>query len=146
MNCTELSAPVATTQDAFPLPLPLMAGTVRAGFPSPADDYVEAALDLNELLIEHKEATFFMRVKGQSMEGAGIHEGDLLIVDRAVTPRHGCIVIAAIDGQLTVKRLIQRRGRVALEAASAQFPLISVGEGQELQIWGVVTGSVRRFG
>jgi DNA polymerase V len=126
--------------------LPLMSSAVHAGFPSPADDYAEAALDLNELLIAHKEATFFCRVKGRSMEDAGIFDGDLLIVDRALTPRSGCIVVAAVDGELTVKRFIKRAGRVMLEAASPQFPLLTFDEGQELQVWGVVTGSVRRFG
>ena len=143
---TELSKPIPVSAVLSVLPLSLMSSEVRAGFPSPADDYAESSLDLNELMIRHKEATFFCRVKGRSMEDAGIFEGDLLIIDRAVTPRSGCIVVAAVDGELTVKRFIRRNGQVLLEAASPKFAPITFSEGQELQIWGVVTGSVRRFG
>ncbi len=141
-----LSRPVPATDTLSVMPLLLMSSEVRAGFPSPADDYAEAALDLNELMIQHKEATFFCRVKGRSMEGAGIFEGDLLVIDRAIRPRSGCIVVAAVDGELTVKRFLQRNGQVLLEAASPKFATITLNEGQELQVWGVVTGSVRRFG
>ena len=143
---TELSKPIPVSAVLSVLPLSLMSSEVRAGFPSPADDYAESSLDLNELMIRHKEATFFCRVKGRSMEGAGIFEGDLLVIDRAVTPRSGCIVFAAVDGELTVKRFIRRNGQVLLEAASPKFAPITFSEGQELQIWGVVTGSIRRFG
>ena len=143
---TELSPPIPVSAVLSVLPLSLMSSEVRAGFPSPADDYAESSLDLNELMIQHKEATFFCRVKGRSMEGAGIFEGDLLVIDRAITPRSGCIVVAAVDGELTVKRFIRRNGQILLEAASPKFAPITFNEGQELQIWGVVTGSVRRFG
>lgn len=101
---------------ATSLKRPLFGHKVRAGFPSPADDYVEAWLDLNELLIEHKDATFFLRASGDSMTGAGIQEGSLLVVDRALEARHGDIVIAVIDGELTVKRLEKRRGKIRLVA------------------------------
>jgi DNA polymerase V len=141
-----LSRPLPVADTLSLLPLSLMSSEVRAGFPSPADDFAESSLDLNELMIQHKEATFFCRVKGRSMEGAGIFEGDLLVIDRAITPRSGCIVVAAVDGELTVKRFMQRNGQVQLEAASAKFPPITFHDGQELQVWGVVTGSVRRFG
>ena len=141
-----LSRPLPVADTLSLLPLSLMSSEVRAGFPSPADDFAESSLDLNELMIQHKEATFFCRVKGRSMEGAGIFEGDLLVIDRAITPRSGCIVVAAVDGELTVKRFMQRNGQVQLEAASPKFPPITFHDGQELQVWGVVTGSVRRFG
>jgi len=141
-----LSRPLPVADTLSLLPLSLMSSEVRAGFPSPADDFAESSLDLNELMIQHKEATFFCRVKGRSMEGAGIFEGDLLVIDRAITPRSGCIVVAAVDGELTVKRFMQRNGQVQLEAASPKFPPITFHDGQELQGWGVVTGSVRRFG
>lgn len=122
-----------------------MGHRLRAGFPSPADDYVEGELDLNELLICHKAATFFCRVKGNSMEAAGIFNGDLLIVDRAITPVSGKIVVASVDGEFVVKRLVRTGVELRLEAASPEYAPILLKEGQELTIWGVVTGSVRQF-
>lgn len=127
------------------LRLPLVGHQLRAGFPSPADDYVEGELDLNELLIRHKAATFFCRVKGNSMEAAGIFNGDLLIVDRAVTPVSGQIVVASVDGEFVVKRLMRDGAEIHLEAASPEYAPIILKDGQELTIWGVVTGSVRQF-
>ncbi|MBT7942156.1 MAG: translesion error-prone DNA polymerase V autoproteolytic subunit, partial [Alphaproteobacteria bacterium] len=104
----------AVDETSAPSALPFFATAVQAGFPSPADDYMEGALDLNEHLIRRPAATFFLRVLGDSMTGAGIHSGDLLIVDRSIHPIDGHIVIAVIDGELTVKRLSRRRGRVCL--------------------------------
>lgn len=125
--------------------LPLFGHKVKAGFPSPADDYVEAWLDLNEHLIEHKDATFFVQASGDSMTGAGIQEGNLLVVDRALDARHGDIVIAVIDGELTVKRLEKRRGKIRLVAENPQYPAIELKDGQELTVWGVVTSVIQRF-
>lgn len=122
--------------------LPLHAHSVRAGFPSPADDYVCDTLDLNEHLIRHKEAAFFVRAKGHSMTGAGIHDGDLLVVDRSLTPMHRAIVIAVIDGQFTVKRLYKRAGKIRLLAENPDFLPIELKDGQELQVWGVVTSVI----
>ena len=90
------------------LPRPRFASPIRAGFPSPADDYIAERLDLNEHLINHAEATYFLRVVGSSMVEAGINEGDLLVVDRSLTPRHRSIVVAVVDGDFTVKRLYRR--------------------------------------
>lgn len=125
--------------------IPLFADKVPAGFPSPATDDVEARLDLNKLLIQHIESTFFLRAKGQSMLGAGIHDGDVLVVDRSVTPGHGHVVIAIVDGDFTVKRLHKQAGRVYLQAENADYPDITFREGQELQIWGVVTNVVHKL-
>lgn len=122
---------------------PFMSHAVRAGFPSPADDYVEKRIDLNEELIQHREATFFLRVKGHSMVEAGIDDGDELIVDRALVPEHGRIVIAAVDGELTVKRFYQREGVVKLIAENPDYPDIEFREGQEMLIWGVVTRIIK---
>ncbi len=122
---------------------PYMAHRVAAGFPSPADDYVERRIDLNETLIQHPEATFFLRVKGQSMVDAGIDDGDELIVDRAIVPEHGRIVIAAVDGELTVKRFYRRAGVVKLVAENPQHPDIELVEGQEMLVWGVVTRIIK---
>lgn len=121
------------------LRLPLFGHKIMAGFPSPADDYVEDRIDLNQHLIRHKEATFFLRVKGESMLGAGIHDGDLLIVDRALDPTDGKIVIAVLDGELTVKRLERRKGIIRLVPENPAFPAIEVKSEQDLVIWGVVT-------
>lgn len=127
------------------LKLPMFGHKVRAGFPSPADDYVEAWLDLNEHLVEHKEATFFVQATGDSMIGAGIQEGSLLVVDRALEAKHGDIVIAVIDGELTVKRLEKRRGKIRLVAENPDYEPIEFKEGQELTIWGVVTSVIQRL-
>ncbi|MBU1690659.1 MAG: translesion error-prone DNA polymerase V autoproteolytic subunit [Gammaproteobacteria bacterium] len=125
------------------LAIPLMSHSVRAGFPSPADDYIEKRIDLNEELIQHREATFFLRVRGHSMVGAGIDDGDELIVDRAISPAHGRIVVAVVDGELTVKRFFQREGVVKLVAESAEFADIEFKDGQEMVIWGVVTKVIK---
>ena len=125
--------------------LPLFAHPVRAGFPSPADDYVCDTLDLNELLIPHREATFFVRAKGHSMIGAGIHDNDLLVVDRSVNPVHRSIVIAVIDGEFTVKRLYKRAGKIKLLAENPDYAPIELQDGQELQVWGVVTSVIHRL-
>lgn len=137
---TILPAPVSP-----PLKLPRFGHRVKAGFPSPADDYVEAWLDLNEHLIEHKEATFFVQASGDSMIGAGIQEGALLVVDRALEARHGDIVIAVVDGELTVKRLEKRRGKIRLIAENPTYDPIEFKEGQELVIWGVVTSIIQKL-
>jgi DNA polymerase V len=125
--------------------LPFYATAVQAGFPSPADDYLEGALDLNEHLIRRPAATFFLRVLGDSMTGAGIHSGDLLIVDRSMHPANGRIVIAVVDGELTVKRLSRRRGRVRLMPENPRYRPIDIRDGQDLQIWGVVLHVIHSF-
>ncbi|PCI41969.1 MAG: hypothetical protein COB46_01965 [Rhodospirillaceae bacterium] len=126
--------------------LPVLASSVHAGFPSPAEDYVEGSLDLNEHLIRHPAATFIVRVEGESMRGAGIFPGDLLVVDRSVEPRDGHVVIAAVEGELTVKRLKGRAGQWSLIAEHPDFPPIRLnGGGEASSIWGVVTSSVRRL-
>ena len=125
--------------------LTLFASPVCAGFPSPADDYVAATLDLNEHLIAHKEATYFLRATGHSMIGAGIHDGDLLVVDRSLTPAHGLVVIAVVDGEFTVKRLYKRAGRIRLLAENPDYAPIEFADGQELQVWGVVTNVIHRL-
>ena len=117
-------------------PRPLVLARVPAGFPSPADDYTDGQLDLNELLIQRPEATFFVRVEGDSMVGAGIHSGDLLIVDRSAEATGGEVVVAAIDGELTVKRVCRRDGALWLVAENDAYPPIEVTT--ELVIWGVV--------
>ncbi len=119
--------------------LPLYASRVRAGFPSPADDYIEMHLDLNTHLIKHPASTFFVKASGDSMTGAGIQSGDMLIVDKSLTATHGKIVIAAINGELTVKRLSRKNGRVLLLPENKNYAPIEVSVEEDLIIWGVVT-------
>ena len=135
--------PVQLAPQSPPQTIPRMSHSVRAGFPSPADDYVEKRIDLNEELIQHREATFFLRVRGHSMTDAGIDDGDELIVDRAITPEHNRIVVAAVDGELTVKRFYQRDGVVKLLAENPQYPDIEFKSEQEMVIWGVVTRIIK---
>lgn len=125
--------------------LPFFLSRVPAGFPSPADDYLEGELDLNELLIKHPAATFYVRLAGDSMIRAGLFDGDILIVDRAVKACHRHIVVAVVDGEMTVKRLFLRDGTIELRPENPAFPPILFMEGRELVIWGVVIGSVRQF-
>lgn len=125
--------------------LPVAAAPVRAGFPSPADDYLDDAISLDGYLISDPAATFLVRVRGDSMRGAGIDEGDLLVVDKGLTANHGDIVIAVLDGEFTVKRLHRVRGRCALIAENPAYPPIRLADGQELEVWGVVRGCVKRF-
>lgn len=122
--------------------LPLYASTVRAGFPSPADDYQESTLDLNQFVVTHPSATYFVRASGSSMEGCGIYSGDLLIVNRALTPQHGDVVIAAIDGELTCKILDLNNSE--LRSANPQFPSIPITLEMDLIIEGVVSFSLRQ--
>ena len=121
-------------------------GLSPTGFPSPADDYVEGRIDLNRHLIAHQEATFFIRVAGDSMTGFGIHDGDLLVVDRAVEASDLSIVIAVLEGDFTVKQLCHGAEGYLLRAGNADYPDIRVGADQSLTIWGVVKWSIHEVG
>ncbi len=118
---------------------------IAAGFPSPASDYLEAGLDLNEYLVPNKAASFMFTVSGDSMAGAGIMDGDKVVVDRSVTPVHGKIVIAVVNAEYTLKRLINFNGLLELRAENAAYRTIKMEEGTELEIWGVVVGVVRKY-
>ncbi len=121
---------------------PLFLSSISAGFPSPADDYIDRALDLNEHLITNPAATFFVRVAGDSMTGAGINDQDILIVDRSLPPTSGRIVIAVLDDELTVKRLFKTADRCRLLAENPDYPAIEITDSQPLEIWGVVTYAI----
>ncbi|MCD6034644.1 MAG: umuD [Rickettsiales bacterium] len=123
--------------------LPLYTSTVSAGFPSPADDHMELSLDINRHLVKNPPATFLMRVSGDSMNGAGLIENDILVVDRSVTPTNGKIVIAAVAGELTVKRFTLRDEAMWLVPENHNYPAIPFTE--ETEIWGVVTGLIREL-
>ncbi|MCB1116137.1 MAG: translesion error-prone DNA polymerase V autoproteolytic subunit [Chlamydiia bacterium] len=124
------------------LPLPLFSNNVRAGFPSPAEDHIEQTLDLNHHLIKHPAATFFVRVEGDSMKRGGIHHGDLLIVDRALSPKNGQIVVAILNGEFTVKRIYKEKNTLYLKPENPDFPPIKVTEEMDFQVWGVVTFAI----
>ena len=124
---------------------PLAQSRIAAGFPSPADDYMEGTLDLNLLLVKRPAATFFVRVSGDSMSGAGIESGDLLVVDRSRQPGEASVVIAVLYGELTVKSLCRRDGRLWLVAGNDAYPPIEVGEEADFTIWGVVTAVIHEF-
>ncbi len=128
-----------------PLRLPLFGSSVAAGFASPADDHLEAELDLNEYLIAHPSETFFVRAKGDSMQQAGIFDKDLMIVDRSLTAKHNDIVIAAVAGDLTVKRLVVKLGVPWLYPANTNYKPIPIKEGSELYVWGVVVHAIHRI-
>ena len=130
---------------SVPLQGLLLKNRVCAGFPSPAEDLGAQRIDLTELLIKHSQATYFLRASGHSMVEVGIFYNDILIVDRAIKPRHNHIVVAIVDGDFTVKQLYQRAGRIKLKAANPTFPEIVPKDGQTIEVWGVVTGSVKQF-
>ena len=124
--------------DAPLIEIPLYLSPAACGFPSPAQDYVEQTIDLNQHCVTHPAATFYVRASGHSMIGEGINDGDMLIIDRAITARHGDIVLACLDGEFTVKKL-QVQPVPALLPGNPDFPPIYPQEGQELDIFGVVT-------
>ena len=124
--------------------IPLYSCSVQAGFPSPADDHIEAHLDLNQHLVPNPAATFMVRAEGNSMQNIGIHPGDILIVDRSITPANNKIIIAAIDGELTVKRLFIKETEVWLLPENDDFKPINI-TGQDTVIWGVVTNVIHEL-
>lgn len=148
----EVALTLATSPGVFvPLPgaprleLPLGAVKVSAGFPSPAADYEDKRLDINEYLVRNPVSTFFFAVEGDSMEGAEIFDGDILVVDKCIRPRHGHLVVAFVDGERLVKRLWREHGRVALVAENPKYPTLEIQDGMELVIWGIVVGKFKRL-
>ena len=121
---------------------PLFLETITAGFPSPAEEYIDAGIDLNEQLILNPSSTFFLRVSGQSMTGVGIHHNDLLVVDRSLDPQPGKIVVAILDGEFTVKQLKYHHGGAFLEAHHPSYPTIDLRHYGDVQIWGVATYAI----
>ena len=135
---------IAPTRDFFALPV---LGKVRAGLPQMEDQTAgQEMVGVEDYLIRHPERTVFCRVRGESMREAGIFDGDMLVVNKALKPRHGQVVVAVVDGEFTVKYLYQRAGRVKLKAANATYPDITPKEGQEIEIWGVVLWVVSYVG
>jgi DNA polymerase V len=125
--------------------LPLMSSRPQAGFPAPGDDHIEKVLDINDLVVEHPATTFFVRVEGDSMEGAGIFSGDVLVVDRSAVVQDGRIVVAAVYGEMVVKRLRAVGNVHVLASENEAYEPITVTANDDCFIWGVVVGSVRKF-
>ena len=123
----------------------LYLSSVHAGFPSAADDYLDRKIDLNEHLIKHPAATFFVKVKGDSMIGAGIYSGDMLIVDRSEDSKNNSIVVAILNGEFTVKRLQKTENKIFLIAENPSYKSIEITAGMDFEVWGVVLHSIRSF-
>ena len=124
------------------LSIPLATEAISAGFPSPAEDYIELGIDLNKYLIKNPISTFFLRVSGNSMNKAGIYNNDLLIIDRSINPKPGHIVVALLDGEFTLKRLIKKQNNYYLKADKENYPAINLYEYIDIQIWGVAIYSI----
>ena len=124
---------------------PLYLAPVNAGWPSAAEDYIDGQINLHELIVRNPAATFFLRASGESMLGVGIHDGDLLVVDRSVEAAHNRVVIAALEGELLVKRLCRRDGRVFLQSANPDYPEFDITEREYAHIWGVVSHVVHKL-
>ena len=140
----KVGVPYQADPQAESLLLPLFQSVVPAGFPSPADDYLDKKLDLNEYLVKHPAATFFVRVSGDSMIDAGIHNGDILIVDRSLPALDGRIIIAILDGELTVKRLRKKGHQVTLVPENELYEPIEINEFNDFEVWGVVTNVIHK--
>lgn len=125
--------------------LPFIDGGLRAGFPSPADDFLEVRIDFNEEYIKNKDATFYARVKGNSMKNAGIFDGDLLVIDRSLEPQNDKIAVCFIDGEFTVKRIKIEKNIIWLIPENEEFKPIKVTEDNEFIVWGIVTASIKKF-
>ncbi len=118
--------------------LPLYLSRIKAGFPSPAEDYLDKKLDLNEYLIKHPASTFFVKVKGDSMVGAGINSGDILIVDRSLEPKDKRIIVAVVNGEFTVKRISKRGDKLSLVSENPKYGPIEINDSMDFEVWGVV--------
>ncbi len=133
------------TPNAPDVSIPFFSSRVQAGFPSPADDHLEDSLDLNKYLIHHKESTFFVKAQGDSMLGAGIYPGDILVVDKSLDAKNGKIVIAVVDGEFTVKRLQRYQNKITLKSENPNYKDIDIKKENELTIWGVVTSVIHKY-
>ncbi len=135
LRVVEISLPAADSTHLVPAYL----SCVQAGFPSPADDYIENQLDLNGLVVQHPHSTFFVKVEGESMADANIHTGDILVVDRSLQASSGKIVVAVVNGEFTVKRLFNDRTGSYLVPENPRYPKFKIEQGSDFQVWGVVT-------
>jgi DNA polymerase V len=134
-----------TPEDSNPLEIVLTQTGISAGFPSPADDFKEFKISLDKTLVKNKEATFYTKVSGQSMVGAGIDDGDLLVVDKSLEPQHNSIAVCFIDGEFTVKRLKVSGGDVYLQPENSTYDPIKITEGNDFLVWGIVTHVIKKL-
>lgn len=134
-----------TAEDATHEAMPFMLSGVQAGFPSPADDYIDLTLDLNQVVIKNKSATFYARVKGNSMINDDIHDGDILVVDKSILPTEGIVAVCFIDGEFTLKRIHKKDNRLFLLPSNPTYPPIEVGEQSDFRVWGVVTYIIKKI-
>ena len=125
--------------------LPFLTSTVCAGFPSPADDYIEENLDLNKFLIKQKDSTFFMTVEGDSMIDIGIFSGNILIIDRSIKTYENKVVVVVLNGEFTVRTFVKRQGRIFLVPANKKYSVVEIIEGMDFEVWGVVTTVLNKF-
>ena len=125
--------------------IPLVEG-IQAGFPSPAEDFAEPTLDLNHYVIKNPASTFYARIKGDSMVGANIQDGDIVVIDKSLEPSDGSIAVCFIDGEFTLKRIRSKRGKVWLQPANPDFPAIEVTEENHFVVWGIVTYVIKKMG
>ena len=145
MYVENYSTPQAVFVSDVSITLDVCGWNIPAGFPSPAADHAQERIDLNKQLIRNKEATYIFRVKGDSMTGAGIYEGDALVVDRSMDPKHNNIVIAQLNNEFTVKRLYRRGGVVKLVAENPIYPARLIKEEDDFVVWGVVTFNLHKL-
>jgi DNA polymerase V len=145
MESTTISINQPLPIDSSPLWLDVCSWLVPAGFPSPAADHTEERIDLNKQLIRNKAATYIFKVKGDSMTGVGIYEGDALLVDRSMDPKHNHIVVAQLNNEFTVKRLYRRGGVVKLMAENPIYPARLIKEEDDFVVWGVVTNNIHKL-
>ncbi len=131
--------------DIKKLEIPMLSSLVAAGYPTPADEHIDESIDLNDYMVRKPDSTYMVRVEGESMKNAGILAGDILVVDREIKAAHNKIIIAALNGELTVKRLYKRGGLIKLLPENPNYPEIEIETESELVVWGVVIGSFRRF-
>lgn len=124
--------------------IPMAEQSISAGFPSPAENYMERGLDLNKYLIKNPSSTFFIRVDGESMRDKLINDGDLLVVDKSVEPYHGCIAVCYIDGEFTLKQVLKESDKIILMPANAKYKPIEINEENEFMVWGVVKYSIKK--
>lgn len=136
---------IFTPDTSTKIELPLFNTSVSAGFPSPADDFIDKKLDLNEHLIKNPAATFFLKVNGSSMENAGIFDGDILIVDRSLEPTEGKVVIGVVDGEFTVKRIVKKGKKVYLQPENENYKPIELTNDMDVKIWGIVTFAIHKL-
>lgn len=140
MRARPVPVPLETTR----FQLPLFATPVRAGFPNPADDHIEQGIDLNEYLIQNAPATFLLQVTGESMTGAGIFPGDVVIVDKSLAPQQNDVVIAIVEGEFTIKRMERQNGHVLLKPENPTFDTLVITPEMDASVWGVVTFTLHR--